>query len=290
MKKLLQVLLLITTTGATCTLSPFSVLRVETEFFLLNLTRDRYMTVGIRASDVLETGTDRPFNQSALLAPGAVLRRRFVDLFPRTGGCPQRADLRVHLYHRINSNVPIGLDPGEAIDPVAFASAEFTEVPACKAVVLSTYTIVLRETASLPGEIVFAQGSQSEALRQITGNDLPNLDQLPQLAENEPLSVRVITPAGQAVAGIGVLLKTRYRVTADDTVRCPNDDPVLRGLCFSEPIMFGTSDTTGKVEFSRPAGSYGVEVFADGFTFRPLFQLLESPLNNVTFVAEAMPQ
>jgi hypothetical protein len=290
MKRLVQVLILVVTTGATCTLSPFGVLRVETEFFLLNLTRDRYMTVGVRASDVLESGPNRPFKQSDLLAPGAVLRRRFLELFPSTGGCPQRADIRVHLYHRINSAVPIGMDPGEAVEPIAFASAEFTEVPACEAVVLSTYTIVLRETDTLPGEVVFAQGSSSETLRQIMGNDLANLDP-PPLLGNAPLSVRVISPGGQGVPGIGVLLKTRYRVgdRPHDELLCPNSDPNLNGFCFSDPIAFGVTDAGGGFEFSRPPGAYGVEVFADGFNFRPAFQLIESPLNNVTFVAEATP-
>ena len=281
MKRLVHILVLLVTTGTTCTFSPFGVLRVETEFFLLNLTRDRYMTVGVRASDVLENSPDRPFKQSDLLAPGAVLRRRFLELFPATGGCPQRADIRVHLYHRINSAVPIGLDPGEAVEPVAFASAEFTEVPACEAVVLSTYTIVLRETDSMPGEVVFAQGSSSETLRQITGNDLAGLDAPPPLLSNEPLSVRVITPAGQPVSGIGD--------RPHDEILCPDPDPNLSGICFSDPIAFGVTDAGGGFVFSRPPGAYGVEVFADGFNFRPAFQVIESPLNNVTFVAEATP-
>ncbi len=134
------------------------VLPVETEFFLLNLTRDRFLTVALRGNDASGAGDARPFVQSPLIPPGAVLRQRFLDLFPETGGCPDRLDVRAHLYELSDGNaqpgsIPINGDPCvdnppdvSDVDPVAVASAEFLGVSACELIVLSTYTIVLRET------------------------------------------------------------------------------------------------------------------------------------------------
>lgn len=282
--------ILVVTCGLSCPTDfqardPF-VLPVETEFFLLNLTRDRYLTAGLRGNDALGSGNNRPFVQSELLPPGAVLRRRFFDLFPETGGCPDRIDIRVHLYHRVNAGVPIGLDPGEAIVPIAFASDEFLGVPACETnIVASTYTIVLRESQNDDGELIFRQDIPGfdVPIKMLNGRKLPNLEQVPPLLASEPLMGQVLSPQGEPVPNIGVLLRTRFRVTDNDQAICP-DEPV--GRCFSDPIAIDVSDAVGRFTFDRPPGAYRVEMFADGFLFRPVSIIVESPLNNITFIAE----
>lgn len=256
----------------------------ETEFFLLNLTRDRYLTVALRDNDLEGTGDDRPFVQSPLIPPGAVMRRRFFDLFPETQGCPDRLDLRVHLYKQTNPAKPIGRDPTDPGELAVLASAEFLGVSACEAVVFSTYTIVLRETETEPGDLVFFQdfGSASP-IRTIPDKALADLEEVPPLLESEELTGQVLMRDGTPLPDIGVLLRTRYRVTVNDTELCP-DEPV--GRCYSAPIAYDITDAQGRFTFDRPPGAYMVQAFADGFLFRPGFVIIESPLNNVTIIGE----
>ena len=93
---------------------------VETEFFLLNFSRRWCATLELRS--VAEGGAfSRPL---PLIPPGAVFRQRFLELLPETGGCPDRLDMRVHLYKRVDESRPTGCDPvNEAPGPyVAIAS------------------------------------------------------------------------------------------------------------------------------------------------------------------------
>ncbi len=283
------------------------VLPVETEFFLLNLTRDRFLTVALRDNDASGSGDARAFVQSPLIPPGAVLRQRFLDLFPETGGCPDRLDVRAHVYE-LNApdaqpgSIPIGGDPCvdnppdvSDVDPVAVASAEFLGVPACELIVLSTYTIVLRETEDVSGELVFAQGVPGlpGPVRRLTQPELADLTALPPMLPAEPLTGRVLTQDGQPVGGIGVLLRTRFRITGNDEGKCPDadvclgDEPV--GLCYSGPVALCRTANDGRFEFIRPPGAYRVEVFQDGFQFRPCSVIVESPLDNITIIAEPDP-
>lgn len=284
-----------------------SVLPVETEFFLLNLTRNRFLTVALRDNDASGSGDTRDFVQSPLIPPGAVLRQRFLDLFPATGGCPDRVDVRAHLYqlkneHALPGSIPIDGVPcvdnppvESDVDPVAVASAEFSGVPACELIVLSTYTIVLRETEDVFGELVFAQGVPGlpAPVRRLTQPELADLATLPPMLPDEPLSGQVITEHGQPVGGIGVLLRTRFRITEDDTDICPNADICLgdepAGFCYSGPVALCRTTDDGRFEFNRPPGAYRVEVFQDGFQFRPCSVIVETPLNNITIIAEFDP-
>lgn len=268
-----------------CSLQPATLtLPLETEFFLLNLTRDRYLTVALRDNDLQGTGNDRPFVQSPLIPPGAVMRRRFFDLFPETQGCPDRLDLRVHLYKQTNPGEPIGRDPTDPGELFAFASAEFLGVSACDLVVASTYTIVLRETETEPGDLVFVQDFESASnVRTISGTALADLEEVPALLESQELGGQVVQPDGTPLSDIGILLRTRYRVTDNDFARCP-DEPA--GRCYGAPIAYDITDAQGRFSFDRPPGAYMVQAFADGFLFRPGFVILESPLNNATIIAE----
>ena len=277
--------LLLLSSLLSCSIQPATLtLPFETEFFLLNLTRDRYLTVALRDNDLEGTGDDRLFVQSPLIPPGAVMRRRFFDLFPATQGCPDRLDLRVHLYKQTNPGEPVGRDPTDPGELFIFASAEFLGVSACDLVVASTYTIVLRETETEPGDLVFVQdfGSASN-VKTIPGKALADLEEVPPLLESEEFAGQILQRNGTPLENIGVLLRTRYRVAGDDTERCP-DEPV--GRCYSAPIAYDITNEQGRFSFDRPPGAYMVEPFADGFLFRPGFVILETPLNNATIIAE----
>lgn len=268
-----------------CSLQPDTLtLPFETEFFLLNLTRDQYLTVALRDNDLQGTGNDRPFVQSPLIPPGAVMRRRFFDLFPETQGCPDRLDLRVHLYKQSNPSEPIGRDPTDPGELFVSGSAEFLGVPACEVVVASTYTIVLRETENEPGDLVFVQGlGIAPIVRTIPDRALADLEEVPPLLESEELTGQVLMRDGTPLSDIGVLLRARYRVRKNDEELCPKE-PV--GRCYGAPIAYDITDEQGRFSFNRPPGAYMVQAFADGFLFRPGFVILESPLNNATIIAE----
>ena len=257
-------------------------LPAETEFSLINLSRRWYATIGLRPAEEWDPA-EQPFVQSKLIPPGAVYRERFFDLFPQTGGCPERLDLRVYLFKRINEDVPIGLDPGEPLNPQAVASAEILDVVACERVVVSTFTIVLRDSSEGTGVLKIAQETEASQDITFTGQNLSPLESLPEMLENAPLAGQVVTPDGTAILGIGVLLRTRYRVTDDDTALCPEEPD---GRCYSLPIAIRTTDEQGRFSFDRPPGAYRVEVFADGFLFRPVSVIVESPIDNIIFVAE----
>ncbi len=252
-------------------------LPVETEFSLVNLSRRWYATIALRPA-ATNGQTPGQFVQSKLIAPGAVFRERFFELFPETGGCPDRLDIRVHLYKRANEDVPIGMDPGEAVltDPVA--SAEISDIVACEQVVASTFTIVLLDTDEGEGAVRFAQETGAEATVRFNGNNLANLDPVPDLLDNATFTGEVLLDDGTPVENIGVLVRTRFRIT--------DNDPEL---FFSDPIAITITDMQGSFSFDRPPGAYLVEVFADDFEFRPVSVMVESPLDNITFFAEPLP-
>lgn len=266
---------------------------IETEFSLINLSRQWYWTVAMRTS-----GSGGAYRQlSELLPPGAVLRKRFLDVLPESGGCPEKIDLRLYLFSVTQDSVPTivpgdpcagdqctQLDFDSFVDPNSVIATEFSGISVCPpgAVPLSTFTMALLES----GLVRFAQGSGREEKRMIKRELLPSPDPMPTVLDGDDISGVVLNELGDLQAGVGVLLRTRYRVNEDDTELCPND-PV--GLCLSDPIAFCVTDEQGAFCFSRPAGAYLVEVFGDGFLFRPKFELIEAPIDNILFVAERTP-
>ncbi len=257
-------------------------LPVETEFALINLSPRWYATVGLRPSaapGIPET----EYIQSDLIPPWAVYRERFRTLFPQTGGCPDRLDLRVYLYKRVNEDVPVDIDPGEEVDPRAVASGE-ASILACGTVVAGTFTIVVLETTEGMGAVRVGEGTAAEDVVIFEGRALPDLEVVPARLASAPLSGRVVTPEGTPVDEIGVLL--RPPPTIDDRVRCP-DAPV--GVCIGAPISFTKTDSEGRFAFDRPPGTYQVEVFADGMLFRPGFLVVASPIDDILFFAEPEP-
>ena len=270
------------------------VLPVETEFFLLNLSRQWYATIALRPAG----GAEDAYAQSKLIPPGAVFRERFLELFPQTGGCPDRLDLRVYLYKRVNDDVPIGEDPGERVGPQPVASGEILDVGACELVVVSTYTIVLRDSEEGVGVIKAAQATSGAQIRTFEGVNLPDPTQVPEMLEAGSLGGRVIAPDGSDVANVGVLLRTRFRVNDDDCDICPYDPECVdypqsschpQCFCYSDPIAVTATDADGRFSFDRPPGAYWVEAFADGLLFGPVWVEVESPIDNITIVAETEP-
>ncbi len=269
------------------------VLPVETEFLIVNTSSRWYVTMGLRPDTAPDDST---FDyQSKLIAPGALLRERFINIFPETGGCPDRFDVRVHLYKRVNEDIPIGLDETEDVDPTPVASAELLDILACEVVVASSYTIVLRDSEEGVGILKFAQELDGERDGTFSGNALAPLDPMPELLENASLSGRVIMADGVGLEGVGVLLRTRVRRSDDDPECCninsggPTDVEDATACCYDAPIAIVTTDADGNFSFDRPPGAYWVEAFADNLLFRPVAVTVESPIDNITFIGEVGP-
>ncbi len=276
-----------------CSTAPSLVLPVETELLIVNTSSRWYVTMGLRPDSAEdESGFDF---QSKLIPPGALFRERFINIFPQTGGCPDRFDLRVYLYKRINEDIPIGLDETEEVDPIPVASAELLDILACEVVVASSYTIVLRDSQEGVGILKFAQELIGEQDGTFSGNTLPPLDPIPDLLDNANLSGRVIMDDGVGIEGVGVLLRTRVRRGDDDPACCsinsggPTDVEDATVCCYGAPIAVETTDMDGQFSFDRPPGAYWLEVFADDLLFRPVAVTVESPIDNIIFIGEVNP-
>lgn len=278
-------LLMALVAGLSCTPDGPLPLSVETEFAFLNLSRRWYAAVSVRPS-AAPNEAPAVFPPGKLIPPGAVWRERFPNVFEMPQGCPARLDLRIHLYKRINETIPVSRDDGEALGPQAVASAEINGIVACEKVIASSFSIALRDSQEGVGVLKIAQDTAAQADMQFAGVNLPELDALPATLSVVSLEGHVLSPNGDPVGGVGVLLRARYRVGDDDTAICP-DEPA--GLCFTHPIAIATTDETGWFAFDRPPGAYRIDVFADGLLFRPASILVESPIDDVLFLAEPEP-
>ncbi len=265
-------------------------LPIETSFSFTNLSLTMYAQLALRPSS---DGDAADYFTTPLLAPGVTYRRRFLETLDEA--CPERLDLRVLLFSRVNEDVPIGLDVGEAVQEVPVVAGAVADVPACDGPVVETYTIVNWDAPSGTAMVKLAQATPVEEL--IRSLDLfPNLDAAweiegvasgmenvpPQtLAEVDPIEGRVITADGTGVGNIGVLLRSRFRVrlTDDDATNDPDAG-------FGDPIDFVVTDTDGTFQFDRPPGAYRIEAFSDDFAFRPASTDVESPVDTLWFVAE----
>ncbi len=279
--------------GSAVTPSQLANLPIETSFAFTNFSRVEYAALGIRAHEV--TGDAEEYFMTPLLPPGATHRQRFLDALGES--CPASLDLRVFTYGRINGDLPIGLDEREQLDAAPLAAGEVLDLPACDVQVLETYTIVNWDADPGTARVKIAQGTAIEqALRSagrfdnvdgtwdISGVD-PALADLPPAprAEPEDIAGRVILSDGTGVGGVGVLIRTRFRVRLDD--ENADNDP---DAGFGEPIDFTTTDADGSFSFRRPAGAYRVEFFSDDLVFRPAIIDVESPIGLVATIAEPL--
>jgi hypothetical protein len=62
-----------------------------------------------------------------------------------------------------------------------------------------------------------------------------------------------------------------------------------RTVVSATPIDFTFTDADGNFSFTRPAGAYRVEVFADDLIFSPASADVEVPQTALVFIAEAIP-
>ncbi len=274
-------------------------LPVDTELGFMNLSTRYYAAFEIRAHD--NQGSQQPFVSTRLLAPGAVFR---VDCANFVGEqCPASLDVRVLLHKRIldgqDPPVPIGLDETEAVEQQPIAAAEFIGVPGPCAVFppVGTYTIVNWDTEPGQARVKFAQDSQvdtligvlntfgnQEAVWEVTGVEehLANTAP-PPLMESASLAGRVTLVDGTGVAGIGVLLRTRFRVRMDDSDI--GNDP---DAGYGDPIAYALTDESGYFRFERPPGVYQLEFFSDDYAFAPVTVEVETPLSTIGVLADPL--
>jgi hypothetical protein len=287
--------------GSCLTDKDFVVPPIENQFSFVNLSTRYYAALEIR--EHADNQTQAAFASTPLLAPGAGFRAKFRDVLDVA--CPGSLDLRVFLYRRIHDDLPIGLDEGEAVDPTPLVAGAIEDLPACDVQVLETYTIVNWDAPEGVARIKIAQGSCSSdtqtdcvenAIRDsgsVTGPDLtwevtgvdPTLVNTPPptLAESSPITGRVTLADGTGVEGIGVLIRTRFRVRLDD--QDADNDP---DSGYGDPIAVTRTDESGRFQIDRPAGVYQLELFSDEFAFRPAIMEIETPLEEIQALAEPL--
>ncbi|NOX58934.1 MAG: hypothetical protein GXP29_08770 [Planctomycetes bacterium] len=267
-------------------------LPIETSFAFTNFSKTTYAVLRIRAHDeTIET----PYFRTDLLPPGATQRQRFVDALGV--GCPDTLDLQILIYERVNGDVPIGLDDGEAVLGEPVVAGEILDVPACNVQPLETYTIVSWDTDPGEARVKLAQDTPVDVAIRASGlfntpdatwdvvgvdavfaNDAP-----PALATFEAVAGQVTLADGTGVEGVGVMLRTRFRLRLNDDI--VDNDP---DAGFGDPITFTTTAADGSFSFQRPPGGYRLEFFSDDVAFRPAIIDVEPPIQSVLVVAEPL--
>lgn len=277
--------------AGSCAAPPeFVIPPIETRLLFLNLSERHYAALRIRE----HTGDlTAAYATTPLMAPGAGYRESFPELLGN--GCPNALDLQILLYRRVNEDVAIGLDEGEAVDPSPEVAGEIIGIPACSVAALESFTVVNWNAADGTARVKLAQDTdvdaeirrlglfaEPDAAWEVSGVD-PAIagDVPPALAEASDIGGRVTLADGSGVEGVGVLMRTRIRSRLDDAD--PTNDP---DSDFSGPIAFATSGADGEFTFDRPPGAYLVEFFSDAFAFRPPEVFIESPIERIAVVAE----
>ena len=264
-------------------------LPIETSLGFTNLSTRFYAALGVRAHGAGE------FVATPLLPPGATHRVRWLDILDTS--CPDAVDLRLFLYQRVHEDLPIGLDDGEAVEDAPIVAGEVLDLPACGVQTLETYTVVNWDAEPGTARLKIAQNTpvddairasgvfpNADAAWDVSGVDpaLTDVTTSPA-AESELIAGRVALVDGTGVEGIGVLIRTRFRVRPDDDD--PDNDP---DAGFSAPIDFSMTDALGAFSFHRPSGAYRIEFFSDDFAFRPAMIDVESPIGVILTVAEPL--
>jgi hypothetical protein len=269
------------TAGSTCAPSAFLGPPIETSFAFTNFSAQFFATLSIR-----EHGeTNSEFYQTPLLPPGAAHRVRFLDSIGVA--CPEAIDLQIRLY-----------DSADNPDAQPIAAGEVQDIPACSVQVLETYTVVNWDAPAGTVRVKLAQDTLVDEAIRDSGRFADDADHawtvegvdssletipLPDVADPVDISGAVILADGTPLDGIGVLIRSRFRVRLDDGD--PANDP---DADFSEPIDFAVTDANGSFTFERPAGAYQIECFSDNFAFRPGNIFLETPSDQIVFIAEVI--
>ncbi len=282
---------------------PLQNLAPEAELLFLNLSANHYAALQIRPGD--ETAEADAWIRLPLLPPSGIYRESFFELFDRP--CPNSIDLRLLLYRRVNQDIPIGLDEGEEVEATPVVAGEALGVPACAVTDIEVYSIINWEAPGDTARVKIGQdtGLEAEIIRR--GTFLPNTQgvwdidgvdasladaEAPWLLKSEPIGGKVVLADGTGLEDFGVLLRTFVRRRLDELgtpfdpndPHDPNDPNYAAG--WSLPIDVAKTDPNGLFAFERPAGIYRVEVFADGYVFRPYAIDVETPQEQITFLAE----
>lgn len=269
---------------------PISTLPVGTRFAFTNLSTRFYAALAMR---VHGDDASASYALSPLLAPGATFRGDFSEFIDTV--CPDSLDFRIFLYRRVNEDIPIGLDETEAVESSPIVAGEVLDVPACSIDLVEVYTIVNWDADEGIARVKFAQDTgidaeirranffgNNEAVWKVVGvDDDLALQEPPALASMESIAGSVTLADGTGVENIGVLVRTYWRQRLDDGNT--ENDP---DAGWSDPIAVTKTDATGAFSINRPAGVYRVEVFADGYLFRPTVVDVETPLEQITILAE----
>jgi len=268
---------------------------IETSFAFTNFSQKYYAALRIRAHS--STTDPAIWYQTPLLPPGTTYRVRFLDSLGT--GCADSLDFQLFLYKRIHDDLPIGIDPGEAVEQTPIVAGQVFHIPACNVQAVETYTIVNWDAPEGTARVKFAQDSpvdtairnsgifpNVDAAWEITGIDaaLAGTPPPPHYGDIESIAGKVTLAGGRGVEGIGVLVRTRYRgrLNAAD----PSNGP---DAGCSEPIAYTYTDTNGRFTFDRPPGAYRVEFLSDDYLFRPAIIDVESPLEIIQTIVEPMP-
>jgi hypothetical protein len=262
----------------------------------MNFSTRYYAALVLR--EHMSDGQPREFVRTPLLAPGAVFRVDFAELLGNA--CAESLDMQLLLYRRTNDGViPIGQDPGEAVGPTPIVAGRIDNVPGpCGASQpVGIYTVVNWESAEGTARVKIAQDSEVDAIIRASGR-FPNADAAWEIAGVDPALAAVPPPAamskdkvagrvvemnGNGVAGIGVLIRTRYRVRLNDTDATNDPD---HG--YSDAIDYRITDATGSFGFERPAGQYQLEFFSADYAFAPVTVEVESPIESVAILAQRL--
>lgn len=258
-------------------------LPVETRVAVINFSKDTYVTVRLREHS--PDGDGEWSNPIPLLPPGAAFRAGFYDVIGTL--CPSSLDMQLFHFERVHSDLPIGEDDGEMVNPSPVLAAEITDVPACGVRPVVDYTIANWEANRGTARVKFAQGTDVDEFIRSSGRffppdyawEPPNIvDRLsiapPALADAEPIAGKVESVDRTAAAGVGVIIRTKIRLS-------------LTEFEFSSPIDYTQTNGEGEFELSRPRGAYRVEFFADEHCFRPGYMDIEAPISDILAVAEA---
>ncbi len=295
-------------TAISCSNEPtFVNLPFETRLLFLNFSQEQYTALRLRThvpdgqnangaspangSSTAE-GSSTEYATTRLLPPGSLLRADFLDFLDT--GCPESLDLQILVYNRVNDDLPIGLDDGATVENTPIVAGEILNVPLCSIQPQQGFTVVNWDAPDGTARVKLAQGTDIDVqfsqttfpapdfAWEVTGVDATLAEiSPPEVVDFEEIGGTVTLADGTGVEGVGVLIRTQYRVRLSDN-NAENDPDVG----FSDPIDFTTTDADGRYAFNRPPGAYLVEFFSDDLLFRPEAVNVETPLEIVSVIAE----